>query len=147
MGFLKKLFGGSSTPDPGTPASSEPITKPRRSRAPDILALRGRGWYGSEIAGGSDHQENRRLILRSREPRGAGLQVTANLILEDCNSCDENAVRVAVDGLEVGHLNSGIAARYREMVARGGHPGAIGDVQAVVREDGVWLDLPADMDA
>lgn len=137
MNFISKLFN--RTPKP--PAD------------PDRANITGHGDFYLEVVGESHYQANLETICGPRTTKGEERKVEATLILEDNNKYDNQAVRVEISGLTVGHLSREVARSYREQLKRSGHPRAIGVCQAMIkggwkRKDGntghygVWLDIP-----
>lgn len=59
-------------------------------------------------------------------------KVMASLVLEDENTCDSNAVRVEIEGMEVGYLSRAIAKLYREILVKEGYADTVGLCEAVV---------------
>lgn len=80
--------------------------KPRR-------AIEGTGNYPQEIVGESNYQKALDRIAGGKSEDGHELSVTAELILDDRNPHDNQAVRVQVDGNIVGYLSKQDARNYR----------------------------------
>ena len=112
----------------------------------DEVVIPGNGKYNLEIVGESHYVNNFKTIAGTIPEGGLKRKVEARLILEDENPYDKNAVRVEVNGLKVGYLSREIAPIYRQQLIDGGHPRAVGIVQAQIRAYrkgyGLWLDIP-----
>ncbi|WP_139416281.1 HIRAN domain-containing protein [Agromyces laixinhei] len=136
-GFLSRLFGGGS----GQARTTE--TQPAQS-ASSVVAREvpiGRGWNDIEVAGEAYYRGGLANIFGSlgRLEGGVTMQV-AQLIPEPTNKYDPNAVRVVVNGHQVGHVpqeDSRNVARACSSVGRGG----IAVVPARIwarNDDNVW---------
>lgn len=73
-------------------------------------------WYETEIAGESNYQAN---IERYCTPGTTNIELTADLVLENDNPHDKNAVRVDIGGRVVGYLSRSDAKLYRKMLKAG----------------------------
>ncbi len=105
--------------------------------------------FSSEVVGESHYQRNLRSITGGKTPDGVEKFFEAELVLEDSNPHDKNAVRVDIQGMTVGYLSRERALRWRKLQTRS----KIRKCPAVVRggwdrgpDDqghfGVWLKLP-----
>jgi hypothetical protein len=100
----------------------------RRNAAP--------GHYGVEVVGESNYQGALEAICGGRSPDGVEKYVKANLVLEDSNPYDENAVRVDIDGSTVGYLSRHAARTYRERLKANDVTSKSAQCSAVIR--GGW---------
>lgn len=73
-------------------------------------------WYETEIVGESHYQAN---IERHCAPAATNIELTADLVLEDDNPHDKNAVRVDIGGRTVGYLSRQDAKIYRKLLDAG----------------------------
>jgi hypothetical protein len=137
MDFFKRLF------------------PPKKPEEPDEVELSGKGEFDLEIVGESYYQDALEEICGPRKRQGEKLMIEATLILEDDNKFDRgNAVRVEIQGKQVGYLSKDVAKAYRQIMKKAGHPKAISTCQALIKggwekEDstgsyGVWLDIPVE---
>jgi hypothetical protein len=142
MNFLKNLFSSKNS-EPQTP------------KEPDIAVLRGDGKFALEVVGESYYQDALESICGPRTGKSVNEKRTAMLILEDNNPKDKNAVRVEIQGKQVGYLSRKVSVLYRQQIKAGGMPKAIGECQAVIKGGwdrgennkgtyGVWLDIPVE---
>lgn len=113
----------------------------------DEVELRGNGAFDFEVKGESFYQAN---IAQAAKLRGRG-PMPATLVLEDDNKFDRNAVRVEIDGKQVGHLSREAAPLYREQLRLAGHPRARATCYAKIvggsesrPSYGVLLDVPVE---
>lgn len=115
--------------------------------------IRGNGKFSVEVLGESHYQRALEEICDGRTEDDAEHRCEAELILDDGNPHDDQAVRVAIEGKTVGYLSRKRAREYRAELKRAGHPDLRARCDAVIRggwdrgEDdqgdfGVWLDLP-----
>jgi hypothetical protein len=104
--------------------------------------IRGPDDFSVPLVGESHYEKNLTAIL-AKEPKG---YVDAQLVLEDSNPHDAQAVRVDVDGRTVGYLSRAHAEQYRRSLAAAGtEQGDRVSCRARImgRERiGVWIDLP-----
>lgn len=147
MEFFRKIFGISNI------VSSED-TKPKIEDESDEVFLRGTGNFDLEIVGESFYQDNLEVICGPRNERGENREAVASLILEDENKFDKNnAVRVEIEGKQVGYLSKKVARAYRITMKENGHLHSIVTCNANIRGGwqrkngnigsyGVWLDIP-----
>lgn len=94
--FLRSLDGGGAVGDA------------------DSVWVLGDGRYGIRAVGESNYQEALEQVCGGRKPKGVNKIVTAQLVLEDDNPYDSNAVAVLVGGLKVGYLSRADARDFRE---------------------------------
>jgi len=129
---------------------------PASSPEPEHIAvIRGPGTYSFEVVGESNYQSAFDRIFGEKEEDGIDEEVMAELIPDDDNKYDKNAIRVAINGMTVGYLprklakqfraelgKSGLGKQHRSLHARakvkGGWDRGDGDTGMY----GVWLDLP-----
>lgn len=91
----------------GAPAVGQPETEER-------VRLQGDGSFGLEVVGESQYQENIDAVAGPKTPDGVDVTVPAELILEDDNLYDSNAVAVRIGGRTVGYLARQEAKDLRE---------------------------------
>lgn len=129
--------------------------EPSADRAPVGMQIRldGPGKFAAEIVGEGNYQDELAEICGGHCDDGVKHRCEARLILEDDNVYDDQAVKVTIDGMTVGHLARPFARRYRQRLADTGYGRANAVVDAVIRggfirpdgelgKFGVWLDLP-----
>ena len=96
----------------------------RRGRAgqPGTVAgsLGGPGHFAVDVVGESYYQDNIEAICGPRTETGERRTVTAILVPEPDNPKDPHAIRVDVDGRQVGYLSRDNAQRYRAELRRQG---------------------------
>ena len=130
-----------------------PKVQERPSRKETIL-LTGGLKFALEIAATDRYQITLAALGGPRVSRGVNRFEIAQLILEDQNPRNPNAVRIVIRGKQVGYLRPEDALSYRQQLFARGKPHADGQCQAAIRggwvsSDGrtgdyeVWLDLPA----
>jgi HIRAN domain-containing protein len=87
-----------------------------------ILRLHGGGTYDVGLVGTSRYRPALEKLCEvdQQEPR----IVDALLVLDDNNVKDKNAVRVEVQGRQIGYLAPELAEAYRRRLVEGGYPGA-----------------------
>lgn len=78
------------------------------------LWVLGDGSYSIGAVGESNYQDSLEEVAGGRRPKGVHKKVTAELVLEDDNPYDSNAVAVLIDKLKVGYLSRGHAKTFRE---------------------------------
>ena len=104
----------------------------------------GDGSFAVEVVGESHYQPALRAAAGKGEVRH---RCNAELVMDDDNRYDKQAVSVWVDGRQVGHLSRSDARAYRKKVELHGRD-IVGKCPAVIvgggdgRSLGVWLDLP-----
>lgn len=119
-----------------------------------LIKIEGPGTFAIEVVGVSLRQDVIVAIVEERRGRsGRTMTTAAQLILEDTNPHDVNAVRVEIDGALIGYLSRDNAARYRANLSAAGTPDAtvqcrariVGGFETASGERasfGVRLDLP-----
>jgi hypothetical protein len=115
------------------------------------IHLPGDGGFPLMIVGESHYQDALEAICGGRSGEGADELVTAQVVLEDSNPYDRNAVRVEISHQLVGYLSRPDAVAYRVYLQARGAGVIIGICEARIRggwergEDrgsfGVWLDF------
>lgn len=147
MDFFKRIFGKSNE-------DVSEVSKPKIEEEPEEVFLRGAGNFDLEIVGESFYQDNLEAICGPRNERGENREAVASLILEDENKFDRNnAVRVEIEGKQVGYLSKKVARAYRSTMKENGHLHSIVTCNANIRGGwqrkngnigsyGVWLDIP-----
>jgi len=139
MGLLSRLFGRS------------------RKSTPLIADIPGPGTFSMEVVGESHYQRELENICGGRTVDGVNKIVQATLIHEDDNPYDNQAIRVDIEGMTVGHLNRKIARQYRRQLKEAGYPGITANCSAKIVGGwdtgngdrgyfGVFLDLPTEPD-
>lgn len=122
----------------------------------DIPVITGPGHFDFEVVGESFYPQSFAQLCGPHCEDGYNLEFRAHLVLQDDNPHDKKAVKVLINGLQVGHLSRDDAREFRRAVRygklseyerfecaaviRGGWnrgPGDRGDF-------GVRLDLPQD---
>ena len=130
-----------------------PKAQEKTSTRKEIISLTAGLKFDLEVVGTETYQSALANLGGPRAPKGISRFETAQLILDNKNPRDPNAVYVEIRGKQVGFLHSEDAIRYRHRLIVKGTPHAIGQCQAVIRggwisSDGregdyeVWLDLP-----
>jgi hypothetical protein len=149
MNILKKLFGFANKSEE---IQSQPVKE--KVEELDEVFLRGTGTYDLEVTGESFYQDNFELLCGERTERGEMKEVIASLVLEDDNKFDRgNAVRVEIEGKQVGYLNKKVARVYRSTMKEHGKLNSIVTCNALIKGGwkrkngnignyGVWLDIP-----
>ncbi len=105
--------------------------------------------FSTEVVGESHYQRNLESITGGKTPDGVEKYLEAELVLEDANPHDKNAVRVDIQGKTVGYLSRERAMQWRSSskhlktrtcsaVVRGGWNRGPNDQGHF----GVWLKLP-----
>jgi hypothetical protein len=94
------------------------------------------GIFHLEVVGESHYQDALERICGGRTEQGADLRCVAALVLDDTNPYDRNAVRVEINGLQVGHLDREDAKEYRKYLRQHGLRGIRGTCKARIR--GGW---------
>lgn len=141
MNFLKNLF-----------AKKE---ENKENQEIDEVEFPPHGNYDLEIVGESHYQSNIESICGERKERGEYFETVANLILEDTNPHDKNAVRIEIQSKPVGYLSKEVAKLYRAILTENKHPKAVGACKALIKGGwkrkngdigsyGVWLDIPVE---
>ena len=132
---LRPIFRGFSSGVHSSPTRSAP---PSGSRS-----------FTTAVVGESKYQANLLSLCGERTPGGVEKYLEAQLVLEDSNPYDPNAVRVDISNLTVGYLSREAAPVWRKSrhaanrfvchaVVRGGWDRGGKDQGSF----GVWLDLP-----
>ncbi|XVV01821.1 HIRAN domain-containing protein [Actinosynnema sp. CA-248983] len=104
---------------PQPPAAPQPACE---VVAPEVLVLRGSGWFGQEVVGESHYTEA--LSGLAGKTRTGERETLAELRPEPHNSYDRNAVQVVVEGQVVGYLPREAAAEYHQPLKAIGRPAA-----------------------
>lgn len=81
--------------------------------------MRGNGNYRIDVAGESFYEDSFYALCGERTILGCRLQVRARLELQDDNPHDKLAVRVLIQGHQVGHLSREDARAFRRLVRYG----------------------------
>ena len=137
MNFLRNLFRSSQ--------------QEKKEDEEDIVVLPGHNEFKLEVVGESYYQDSLTILAQRY---GIKKDVTARLVMEDENPKDKNAVRVEIDGNQVGYLSKEVAKIFRGILIDNKHPHGIGECQARIfggyvkdgkkTSYGVWLDIPVE---
>ncbi len=117
------------------------------------IELPGPGLFAVDVVGVSRRQEALAALVERRARSGRTLTLDAQLLLDDANPHDANAVRIEIEGALIGYLGRDTARRYRADLAAAGQPRAtirckariVGGFETASGERahfGVRLDLP-----
>lgn len=106
-----------------TDEKHRPTTRGKKSMPPHLVDAAPTGqrwskqniWYETEIVGESHYQANIEHFCAG----GSNVELTADLVPENDNRHDKNAVRVDIGGRIVGYLSREDAEIYREMLNAG----------------------------
>jgi hypothetical protein len=115
--------------------------------------LDGPGTFSIDIVGESHYQNALNSICGGKIPDGHNLIVHAELIHEDNNPYDRQAIRIDIHGMTVGYFSKKLAREYRQRITEAGYPGVTAVCDAMIvggwkrgENDeghyGVKLDLP-----
>ena len=109
----------------------------------DVIRWTGTGSCDVSVVGESYYQDNLKPIAGDVKRK----MCVARLVCEKNNPHDKNAVKVEIDGAQVGHLPRGLAPVHRRRLQESHQAGAIVECEArvVTGKDGaigVYLDLP-----
>lgn len=85
----------------------------------EIPVISGIGSFFVDVAGESFYEESFMALCGERTIEGIRIEVRAQLTLEDENPHDNRAVRVAIQGHQVGHLSRDDARAFRRLVRYG----------------------------
>lgn len=130
MGWFSGLFGRSPGPE-------ESVTVPARVSRDDTLRVVWReGSYPIEAVGESHYQPALARLCGGHSRFGHERACRARLVPEPTNPYDARAHKVIIDGAHVGYAPRDHAARLVEASAAVGRPGAVIEVEAVIR--GGW---------
>lgn len=88
----------------------------KRQKVPYI---KGRESFSVNVAGESFYPDAFATLCGARTRDGIAFPVRAQLTLDDANPHDKNAVKVTVDGHQVGHLPREAAKAFRRIVRYG----------------------------
>lgn len=81
--------------------------------------MKGRAAYRVDVAGESFYEESFKELCGDRTIEGIRIEATAQLELCDDNPHDKHAVRVTIQGYQVGHLSREDARAFRRLVRYG----------------------------
>lgn len=84
-----------------------------------IPFIKGRNQFYIDVAGESFYPDSFAALCGARTRDGIALPARAQLTLDDENIHDKNAVKVTVDGYQVGHLPREAAKAFRRSVRYG----------------------------
>lgn len=91
----------------------------RRSHADATMPrIRGTGDFGVEVVGESFYRAALLDLFPVREHAGEEVAAVATLEFDDQNPHDDQAVRVAIRGRQVGHLSRAMARDFRAAIER-----------------------------
>ena len=113
----------------------------------------GPGTYSVDVVGESNYQSALEEICGGHTEQGHRYEIEANLVLEDDNPHDSNAVMVSIEGETVGYLDRSTARSFRIALKAVAPRGAIAKCPAIIvggwdrgggdrGHFGVKLDLP-----
>jgi hypothetical protein len=88
-------------------------------KRPKIPFIRGREQFQVNVAGESFYPDSFAALVGARTRDGIAFPARAQLTLDDANPHDKNAVKVTVDGYQVGHLPREAAKAFRRTVRYG----------------------------
>lgn len=123
MNFLRRFLGLSVLRPPAQPVLP-------------VIQLQRRRGYTLQVVGESYYQHNLERICGPRKPNGENRVVAARLVLDDKNPHDDQAVRVEINGLQVGHLSREDARAYRQHLLKLAQAAVIGECEAKIK--GGW---------
>ncbi|MDK6079679.1 HIRAN domain-containing protein [Massilia varians] len=87
--------------------------------AEEVPKITGPGHYRVDVAGESFYRDSLIEICGPHRDDGVNIDVRAKLVLQDDNPHDKKAVKVMVNGLQVGHLSRDDARAFRRAVRYG----------------------------
>lgn len=85
---------------------------------PVVPHIPGPQTYQVDMVGESFYQDNIESICGGRQPDGVNQLVQAVLIPEDDNPYDKKAVKICINGKQVGHLSKEDARKYRKYLKK-----------------------------
>jgi hypothetical protein len=148
MGFLRRLFGGSSEQPAKQPVATEIPERERRDLRSTSLPAGHRHLIQGPPLDVVGESQYRGAIENAVGRRAEGHQdiVDAAMVWEPSNRYDANAVAIQIEGRTCGYLPRADAKRYRAVMewcrAEGFVPVVRGDVHGGWRqEDGSWADF------
>ena len=98
----------------------------------ELVYLMGTAKFQNEIIDDEHYQSVLEAICGPCKPQGAKCYETASLKLEG-----ENAVRVEIEGKQVGYLSPETASLFRQQLIARGMPKGVGQCAALIR--GGWI--------
>jgi hypothetical protein len=141
-----------------TKAMAELAAEAEKQQAPDgagryVARIPGPGTFSFPVVGESHYQTALASICGGYTEEGHDVVVEANLVLEDSNPHDPDAVRVDIKGETVGYLSRENARQYRNRLIEEGYPHVVAKCMANIRGGwdrghgdkgyfGIWLDVP-----
>ncbi len=102
----------------------------------------GDGKFGIDVVGESNYQEALEEAVGGRKPKGVHETATVELLLEDDNPYDDQAVAVLLDGAKVGYLSRDNARLFRAEL--GGDLASARKILCKGRVRGGWSRGPRD---
>ena len=112
LGYVFWRFFKSNTPVGGGKA-----TALRQANVSPAFTWPRRDEYEFEVVGVSNYQRGLQALAGDHGDDAADLQTTAVVVPYDSNPYDDKAVKVLIDGHEVGHLSREDARSYRRRLA------------------------------
>jgi len=127
--------------------------KKLQARSP-VAIIPGQGSFRVSVVGESNYQADLESICGGRTENGAYEVVEAQLVLEESNPYDPDAVRVDIAGKTIGYLSRENARQYRGQLNEQGYRGVVTKCTATIvggwdrgggdkGHFGVTLDIPA----
>lgn len=104
---------------PTTPTQATQLNQPPESKA--IITWPARDEYEFEVVGEAYYQPALQALAGNHGEHGSELLTTAVLVPDDGNQYDNKAVKVLIDGHNVGHLGREDARSYRRRLAAKKH--------------------------
>lgn len=126
MGLLDWLFGSKDQPEQESAAPEPPF----KMQGPILLF--GREDYPFDIVGESHYQAELEQIAGEKTEEGHQHECIANIVLDNANPYDENAVAVVIGGRTIGHFARHHAAQYREWLQEWGLTDAVVSSSALI---------------
>lgn len=98
------------------------VTVDRANRAERRQAFIGDGYHETDVVGESFYQSNLMSIAGPKTKDGYNLECKALLVPNPDNPHDPNAIKVMINGKQVGHLSREMAADYAKFLQQQGNP-------------------------
>jgi hypothetical protein len=88
-------------------------------RRPKVPFIKGREHFQINVAGESFYPDSFAALVGARAKDGIAFPARAQLTLQDDNAHDKHAVKVSIEGHQVGHLPREAARAFRRAVRYG----------------------------